>query len=267
MKFICLSYLDEATWAARSTAEQEAMFEECFAYDEVLVSGGHWLDGGASLQSVRAAKTLRRCDSKVLVTDGPFAETKEQLGGIGVIEAQDMDHAVELLSKHPSVRYGNHVEVRPVDEALDQRCGEESFASSQAEGVKIACFGFFDETRFSAMSAGEREAMIEGCIAYKEELAKFGPWCGDAALQSSAMAKTIRPQSGQVLVTDGPFAETKEQLGGVVTYRFKDMDQAVQAWSNHPCLHTGHVLELRPVDEQFEALVEARLHIAQAGKQ
>jgi hypothetical protein len=65
---------------------------------------------------VRAAKTLRWKGGKVVVTDGPFAETKEQLGGLLVLAADDMDHAVELMSKHPGVRLGGPFEIRPIEE-------------------------------------------------------------------------------------------------------------------------------------------------------
>jgi hypothetical protein len=69
-----------------------------------------------TLQSVRAARTLRWKGGKVLVTDGPFAETREQLGGLLVLEARDMDEAVELMAKHPGVRLGGPFEIRPTEE-------------------------------------------------------------------------------------------------------------------------------------------------------
>jgi len=97
MRFICLGYMEEKKWDAVPQSERDAMMEECFAYDDVLRKNGHWI-GGEALQSVRAAKTLRWKGGKVLVTDGPFAETKEQLGGLGLLEATDMNHAIELMS-------------------------------------------------------------------------------------------------------------------------------------------------------------------------
>jgi hypothetical protein len=118
MRFICLGYADEKAWDAMSPNEQSDMMEECLAFDEVLRKGGHLLAAGEALQSVRAAKTLRWKSGKVMVTDGPFAETKEQLGGFFVFEARDMNHAVELLSKHPGVRFGPF-EIRPADEQIN----------------------------------------------------------------------------------------------------------------------------------------------------
>src|SRR5262245_42609841 len=121
MKFICLGYGEEKSWNAMSAREREAVIEECFRYDDELLKNGHWLDGGQSLQGSLTAKTLRWESGQVVVTDGPFAETKEQLGGIGVLEARDMDQAVELVSKHPGLRLGGPFEIRPVDEEMLER--------------------------------------------------------------------------------------------------------------------------------------------------
>ena len=73
------------------------------------------------LEGVETAKTLRAKGGKVVVTDGPFAETKEQLGGVVVLGLTDMNHAVELLSHHPALRFGVTIEVRPIDEELNER--------------------------------------------------------------------------------------------------------------------------------------------------
>jgi hypothetical protein len=120
MKYICLGYMEEGTWDAMSDAERDAMMKPCLAYDEELRRGGHVLAAEA-LQSVRTATTLRWRNGKVLVTDGPFAETKEQLGGILVLEANDLNHAIQLMSNHPGVRFGGCFEVRPAAELCGNR--------------------------------------------------------------------------------------------------------------------------------------------------
>ena len=117
MKFICLGYHDESQWEARSKSEQEALMEECLAYDDVLRKEGHWLDGGAALQSARTARSLKWRGGKAVVTDGPYAETKEVLGGFGILEAKDIGQAVELMSRHPGVRTGTF-EIRPIDQTV-----------------------------------------------------------------------------------------------------------------------------------------------------
>ena len=111
MKFICLGYMEANKFETMSESERNAFVDGCFAYDDVLRKNGHFV-GGEGLQGARTAVTLRSRGGKVLVTDGPYAETKEQLGGILMLEARDMDHAIELMSKHPGVR-GGPFEIRP----------------------------------------------------------------------------------------------------------------------------------------------------------
>ncbi len=111
MKFICLGYLDVKQWENLAEDERTALMDECFAYDEVLRGNGHFA-GGEGLQGAETARTLRSDGGKVYVTDGPFAETKEVLGGILILEAENLDHAVELMSRHPGVKIGPF-EIRP----------------------------------------------------------------------------------------------------------------------------------------------------------
>jgi hypothetical protein len=111
MKYICLGYFDEKKWEAMSESEEHAFLDECFAYDCVLRESGH-LVGGEVLQSARNATILRWKSGKVSITDGPYVETKEQLSGILVLEAKDLNHAIQLMSKHPGVKAGPF-EIRP----------------------------------------------------------------------------------------------------------------------------------------------------------
>jgi hypothetical protein len=117
MKCICLGYFDEKKWEAMSESEEHAFLDECFAYDDVLRKNGHVI-GGEALQSARNAVTLRRQNGKVSITDGPYAETKEQLGGFGVLEATDLNHAIQLMSKHPGVKAGP-CEIRPAEDLTE----------------------------------------------------------------------------------------------------------------------------------------------------
>jgi hypothetical protein len=124
--------------------------------------------------------------------------------------------------------------------------------------VKFVCLGYGDENVWNAMSKKEREGLIEECMAYDAVLRKYGLSVGGAALQSVRTAKTLRSRSGKVVVTDGPYAETKEQIGGVAINKFTGIDRAVEAWLKHPCLRVGDVLEIRPADEEFNARIAAR---------
>jgi len=111
MKFICFGYIDINAFSARPQTEQLSMMDSCIAYDDQLRANGHF-KGGEALQPAPTAKTLRYANDQLVVTDGPFAETKEQIGGIMILDARDIDHAVELISKHPGAKFGPW-EIRP----------------------------------------------------------------------------------------------------------------------------------------------------------
>lgn len=114
MKYLCLGYIEEKKWETMSEGERNAFVDECFAYDDELKKNGHFV-GGEALQSAHNAITLRWRNGKVVVTDGPYAETKEQLGGLLVLEARDLNHAIQLMSKHPGVKAGPF-EIRPAED-------------------------------------------------------------------------------------------------------------------------------------------------------
>jgi hypothetical protein len=112
MKFICLGYYDEKGWETLFVGERNELIDECLAYDDVLREKKRFL-GGEALQPAQSAATLRWDKGKIVVTDGPYAETKEQIGGFLLLEARDLDHAIELMSKHPGVKTGPF-EIRPI---------------------------------------------------------------------------------------------------------------------------------------------------------
>jgi hypothetical protein len=111
MRYVCLGYIDQAHWQKLPESERNAIMDGCFSYDDELKRGGHFA-GGEALQDARNAATLRFRDGAVTVTDGPFAETKEQIGGILFLEARDLNEAIQLISRHPGVRIGPF-EIRP----------------------------------------------------------------------------------------------------------------------------------------------------------
>ena len=97
MKYLCFGYYDKGKFDGMTESERNAMFDTCFEYDDHLRANGHWA-GGEALQGPETALTLSWKNGKVATTDGPYAETKEQLGGILVLEARDMNHAVQLMA-------------------------------------------------------------------------------------------------------------------------------------------------------------------------
>jgi hypothetical protein len=114
MRYVCLVYLVEQDMSAMTKREADACTDESLAYDEALRKSGHLIVAHA-LHSVEAATTVRLRNGKLSATDGPFVETKEQLGGFLLIEARDLNEAIQVAAKIPLARRGS-IEVRPIRE-------------------------------------------------------------------------------------------------------------------------------------------------------
>ncbi len=116
MKYVCLGYMEHGKFEKMPESERDAVFDACFSYSDELRTSGHLLIEQA-LQPASAAVTVALQDGKVTVTDGPFTETKEHLGGIFVLEARDLNHAIQLISQHPGVRLNcGSIEIRPAED-------------------------------------------------------------------------------------------------------------------------------------------------------
>jgi hypothetical protein len=123
MKYICLGYIEPGKFEEMTEDERNAVLDECFEHNDHLRASGH-LVAEVALQPPETAVTLRSKNGKVATTDGPYAETKEQVGGIQILEARDLNHAIQLVSQLPGFRYGlGPIEMRPVadlDEMMKQ---------------------------------------------------------------------------------------------------------------------------------------------------
>jgi hypothetical protein len=114
MKYLCLIYDEEEKLQTMTKGEMEALMGEYFTFTKDLRSSGKYL-GGNDLQTTRNATTVRVRNGRVSTTDGPFAETKEQLGGYYLVEARDLNEAIQIASRIPSAALGS-IEVRPIQE-------------------------------------------------------------------------------------------------------------------------------------------------------
>jgi hypothetical protein len=132
MKYLCLAYEEESKLNALSKGEWDALRNETLSYVEELQRRGYILAVEA-LQSTSTATTVRVRDGKLSLKDGPFAETKEQLGGFFLIKAQDLNEAIQVASRWPSARLGS-IEVRPIEEKLRENA---RYLSSQKWGIVI----------------------------------------------------------------------------------------------------------------------------------
>ena len=112
MQYMLLIYDDESKWGTMPEAEQGRVMKEFRDFTEAIVKSGHYR-AGDQLQSIATATTLKAKDGKVLMTDGPYAETREQLGGYYLVEAKDLDDAIRVAAGIPSARTGS-IEVRPI---------------------------------------------------------------------------------------------------------------------------------------------------------
>src|ERR1700676_584642 len=114
MKYLCLIYSDESMWQKISKADGEKMMAEYMEFGDSIKRSGHYI-GGNRLQPTNTATSIRIRNGKTSTTDGPFAETKEQLGGYFLVEARDLNDAIQVASRIPGARVGS-IEVRPIAE-------------------------------------------------------------------------------------------------------------------------------------------------------
>ena len=112
MNYLCLIYTDEAQTRTISSNEHDSMMAEYMSFTSDIIKSGHYISGNR-LESVNAATTVRVRDGRLSTTDGPFAETKEQLGGYFLLEARDLNEALQIAARIPGARVGC-IEVRPI---------------------------------------------------------------------------------------------------------------------------------------------------------
>jgi hypothetical protein len=193
---------------------------------------------GSRLRPTAAATTVKVRNGEPLVSDGPFAETKEQVVGYDVMECDSLDEVVEWASKHPTALIGS-VEVRRL-------LGDPPPAPLAApkEGktryMLLVCLG-----EDFAMGPQDRAEIGPATDAWVKETDGNGVRLFGSQLEGADQAKTVRVKDDQVLVTDGPFAETKEQIAGFDILECTDLDEALEAAAAHPMARFG-MLELRP---------------------
>ena len=119
MRYMLLIYRDEKLWEEMPAQQRVAAYQETVDFTEGLRKSGVY-QGGAPLEHVSTATTVRMKHGKPVITDGPFAETKETLGGYSIVEAKDLDEMLEIAKRHPLVRAGLSIEVRPIREGPPQ---------------------------------------------------------------------------------------------------------------------------------------------------
>lgn len=213
-----LMYGTEGGW---TDEERAACMAESLGVCDRLAAAGKFLDT-APLLPVATAKTVRLRDGRPLVTDGPFAETVEQLGGYFVLELDDLDEAIAVAAKLPPARKGT-AEIRPLQPLDGLPPARPSAGSGDAPYLLLL---YHDKAK-PPMSEPERQAGAAKAVALARELDAAGAYLSAAPLHPAETATCVRVRDGKTLVTDGPFAETNEVLGGYYLIRAASRDEAV----------------------------------------
>jgi len=244
MKFVMLHAVDESTIPR---TKEGGVGEALTAWVEEMTARGVLLDG-ARLRPVTDATSVRAPGGSPVVTDGPFAETKEQIAGYDVIDCPDVDSAVAVAAAHPTTELGA-IEVRAFDEGMpDPEVPEES-AAGKHRYLMLVCA---DMRR--SMAEDPPEQPVSESQDPEEGPDEIEQWIEDAGsrrlygwpLAFPSEAVTVRRVDGRVVTTDGPFAETKEQIAGYDLLECTDLDDALEVASRHP-VAGGGVIELRPL--------------------
>jgi hypothetical protein len=212
--------------------------------DELAARGK--LLGSSPLQSVRTAVTVRVREGRALVTDGPFAETTEQLGGYYLLDLGDLDEAIAVAARLPPAAKGT-VEIRPLS-PLDGLPPERPRAAGAVGGpgspFLLLCYD--DEAAWEAAGPAALAAAQAEAASLARRLADEGRYLSASPLRPSATATCVRVRGGRRLITDGPFAETHEVLGGYYLIQAEDRDAALRIAAQHPGARLGAV-EVRPL--------------------
>ncbi len=242
MDYVLLIHASESHFDAMSEAEQGALFAGHGAFSKDLMATGRGMSG-AALMPCATATCLRVRNGKTTLTDGPFAETKEQLGGYYGFKTDDVNEAIAMAAKIPDAAFGC-VEVRPTPTFGG---APQTTAKKPEDATKEYLLLIYeDESRWATMPEAERNAIFGRYFAVSAEMRKAGVYIDGSALSSTREAKTARVREGKRVVSDGPFAETKEQLGGYYRIWARDLDHAAQFAKQIPAAETG-TIEIRPV--------------------
>ncbi|MEO8539619.1 MAG: YciI family protein [bacterium] len=232
-----LLFSDETNEVPFGTPAWDDLMVEYRAFGDEARRRGAMI-AGAPLQSTETATTLRLQGGRFIPIDGPYAETKEQLGGFYILECSDEAEAIELAALIPTAKYGS-VEVRAM--ASNEARQFERSGTSYIVLIYGAEADYFPpgDPRMTA-GISQHQALTERTIASGEYVSGDG-------LGPPSTAKTVSVRTGESLVVDGPFAETKEQLGGYYIFACADLDRALVLASEIPVASGS--LEVRPLLE------------------
>lgn len=258
MRYMLLIYGAENCWT--EDERQECMLESMGIGAELAASGKYI--ASAPLQYVPTATSVRLRNGKMLVTAGPFAETTEQLGGFYILELDNLDEAIAVASRLPPAKKGT-VEIRPIVHLPELPGEQPALAHDHDEALTAYMLLCYDDEDHWTQAGPEvhRAAMLEA-VAVTRELAAKGRYVSASPLHPVATATSVRVRNGQRIITDGPFAETREVLGGFYLILAASREEALDIAARHPGATVGTV-EVRPLYDLTS--LRERLETAQTG--
>ncbi|WP_151084365.1 YciI family protein [Nocardioides cynanchi] len=253
MKYLMLHSVDHGS---SPEAEARATPEALDAWITEMTARGLLLDG-SKLQPISDATTVRAPEGRTVVTDGPFAETKEQVAGYDVIDCPDLDSAVAVAAAHPTTHIGS-IEVRAFAPGMPDPVVPAAPAPGKYRYLMLVCADLRRAMAAAAADpegfAADRERETTAGAGVEETNDDVDVWIENAGsrrlygweLEFPDRAVTVRRVDDRVVTTDGPFAETKEQIAGYDLLECDDLDDAIAIATSHP-VAGGGVLELRPL--------------------
>jgi hypothetical protein len=242
MKYMMLIYGAEDAWT--QDERRACMIDSLVVCDELTAQAKYL--GASPLQSVTTAASVRVRDGRTLVTDGPFAETIEQLGGYYLLELADLDEAIAVAARLPPAAKGT-VEIRPLV-AVDGLPPERPLPTDTGDGSRtpflLLCYD--DEAAWAAAGPEAQAEARSAAATLARRLSDEGRYLAASPLHPAATATCVRVRDGRRTITDGPFAETHEALGGYYLILAEDRAAAIRLAAQHPGARVGAV-EVRPL--------------------
>ncbi len=245
MKYMLLVYSDENAWTQQEwtqcTVDSTAVCHDLQAKGQFVAA--------SPLHPVATAASVRVRNDQTLVIDGPFAETTEQLGGFFIIDVPDLDEAIAVAGRLPAAKKGT-VEVRPIFplDGLPPDNFTPDHQASERHGARYMMLCYDDEAAWDAVGPAALRSAMQEAVQLTLRLYARRQYLSAAPLQPVSMATSVRIRGGRRLVTDGPFAETREFLGGYYLILAKDLNEALSIAAQHPGARVGTV-EVRRVFE------------------
>jgi len=242
MKYMLLIYSAESDW---TEDERAACMVESMGIGEELATQGKYI-ASSPLEFVATATSVRVRNGRPQITTGPFAETSEQLGGFYILELENLDEAISVASRLPPAKKGT-VEIRPILELEGLPPDAFELLSEHDSSLTpyvLLCYD--DEAHWQQVGAEAQHAAMMEAAATTRELASRGRYISASPLHPVETATSLRVRNGRRMISDGPFAETREVLGGFYVLLANDRSEVEAIAARHPGAPFGAV-EVRPL--------------------